>query len=41
MNLLLVVFLCSIVLLALDLLTAPKRAETAIRPKLKESHPAA
>jgi hypothetical protein len=36
MNILVAVFLCSVVLLALDLLTAPKSAQ-APRANLKES----
>jgi hypothetical protein len=41
MNILLGVFLLGIVLLALDLVTAPKHAEIAPRAKLKDSRPAA
>lgn len=41
MNLLLAVFLLAFVLLALDLLTAPKHFENAPRVRLKESRRAA
>ena len=41
MNILLAVFLFGVVLLALDLLTAPKYTDRAPRPSLKESRRAA